>query len=471
VRFHDRHSELSFLESQARRDRPALVVLYGRRRVGKTEILRRLCASRRAVFFVADATARANQLAAFSAVAFEALGEAALATNAFSDWEPALRFVASRARDEPLLLVLDEFPRLCASDSSLPSVLQRLWDAELGESRLHLVLCGSSLSFMERELLAAKNPLYGRRTGAYRVEPFLFADARHFFPRFGRADQVAAYGVAGGVPAYLELLDDRRPFAGCVIDAVLRKGAPLYDEVQFLLMEELRDVRTYFSICQAIAFGRSTPNEIAQGAGLADRGATSRYLETLRELGVVAHETPATERNPSRSRRGRWALADAFFRFWFRFVLPNRSALEAGDPAAVYRSKVAPQLDQHLGPTFEEICRQHVWAMARGGELPLEVDRVGRWWRGPEEVDVVAVGDGGSLLVGECKWTRRRVGVDVLEELRRRADAVAHELRRTPARVRCAVFARAGFSADLERVARGDETVLLVDLAAICRHR
>jgi AAA+ ATPase superfamily predicted ATPase len=468
--FHNRTEELAFLAEQARDDRAALVVVYGRRRTGKTALLRHFAQSRRSVLFVADAASRADQLASFAQVAFQALGEPSLDGTTFPSWEAALRFVASRATREPLFVVLDEFPYLCTAEPSLPSVLQRLWDAELRKTRLHLVLCGSYVSFMERDVLGAKNPLYGRRTGEFLLTPLRFRDARLFFHHRTPVDQVTAYGILGGIPAYLERFDSGRSIRDNVVTTILSRGAPLYNEPRFLLMEELREPQTYFSVCRAVAFGRTTPNEIAQAAGVADRGIVSRYLETLRELRVLERRTPASERNPERTRRGRYRLADPFFRFWFRFVLPNRSALEAGDPAQVWTSKVAPQLEQHVSSAFEEACEQHLWSLNREGRLPAEYDRIGGWWRTGEEIDLVAVADGGDLLLGECKWSIRQVGTDVLDALVAKTAAVLEDIPGRQKRARYALWSRAGFTPDLRERARR-EKVLLFDLASMLGDR
>jgi len=462
--FFNRTDELNFLTAQARDDRAALVVLYGRRRTGKTSLLKQFASGRRSILFVADQESRAEQIAAFSRVALQALGESALEGTTFSSWETALRFVGSRAREAPLFVVLDEFGYLCESDPALPSVLQRLWDAELQDTRLHLVLCG--VSFMEREILAAKNPLYGRRTGEWLLQPFRFREARLFFPDRPLDDQVTIYGILGGIPAYLERFDPARSIADNIVSEILSKGAPLFNEPRFLMMEELRDPHTYFSICRAVAFGRTTPNEIAQGAGLSDRGATSRYLETLREMRVLERRTPVTERNPERTRRGRWRLCDPFFRFWFRFVLPNRSALEAGDPSQVYESKVRPHLAQHVSVAFEEVCAQHLWDLNRQGALGARYDRIGGWWRGDREVDLVAVSDDGRLLLGECKWSQNPAGTDILDGLVAKAAAVAVEVNATE--IHFAIWSRAGFTPALKDLARKRGVMLFeaADIAA-----
>ncbi len=459
--FHDRQDELAFLAAQARDDRAALVVLYGRRRTGKTSLLRQFARDRASVLFVADQSSRADQLAAFSAAVFQGLGEAGLEGTTFPTWEAALRFLGGRAREKPLLVALDEFSHLCDADPSLPSVLQRLWDAELQESRLHLVLCGSYVSFMEREVLAAKNPLYGRRTGDWLLEPFGVVESGLFHPDLPPDARIQVYGILGGMPAWLERWDPSRPVEENLFDLILRKGAPLRDEPRFLLMEELRDPRVYFSLCRAVACGATSPNEIAQAAGLPDRGATSRYLETLRNLRVLERSVPVTERSPERTRRGHYRLADPLFRFWFRFVLPNTSALEAGDPEGVLRTRVLPHLDQHVAPAFEDAARQHLWRLVRARRAPAAYDRVGAWWRAGAEVDVVAVTESDqALLLGEVKWSRNPLGLDVLERLVARTDAVAADLERPPREVRYALWTRSGFTPDLERRARAEKVLL-----------
>lgn len=457
--FHDRQDEISFLANQAQGDRAALVVLYGRRRTGKTALLRHFAQDRTSVFFVADQSSRVHQLAAFSAAVFQGLGESGLEGTSFPTWEASLNFLAARARQAPLLVVLDEFSYLCDADPSLPSVIQRLWDSGLRESRLHLILCGSYVSFMEREVLSAKNPLYGRRTGDWLLEPFRAVESGLFLPSLSPDTRMQVYGILGGIPAWLERWRPDQSLEENLLDLVLRKGAPLREEPRFLLMEELRDPRVYFSLCRAVACGATSPNEIAQAAGLPDRGVTSRYLETLRSLRVLERQVPVTERNPERTRRGHWRLADPLFRFWFRFVLPNTSTLEFGDPEMVLHTRILPYLDQHLSIAFEDVARQHVWNLVRRGEGSWE--RVGGWWRASDEVDVVAVSEAaGSLLLGEVKWSRNPVGLDILERLVSRSGAVAADLERAPREIRYALWSRSGFTLDLERRARAEGVLL-----------
>jgi hypothetical protein len=260
--------------------------------------------------------------------------------------------------------------------------------------------------------------------------------------------------ILGGVPAYLRLFDPTLDVETSVVQTILAPGGALFDEPRFLMMEELREPAIYFSICRAIAHGNTRLNEIAQAAGLGEPGRLPPYLATLREMRLVERQVPPSIRNPERSRRGLHRLRDPFLRFWFRFALPHRAQLEAGDARLVWRRKVAPQLAQHVGQVFEDACLEHVRLLNRRGELPAVYDRIGGWWRENSEVDVVAVADDGPLLLAECKWSERPVGAGVLDELAAKIPQVAHDLERPPTRVDMAIFSRAGFTPALEREAR-----------------
>lgn len=465
--FVDREAELALLEEQYRAPGASLFILYGRRRVGKTELLRHFAASRRHVFFVADQAPAAVQIGELSRRIWALVhGEPPEAVT-FPSWEALLRFMGQMAAGEPLLVVLDEVPYLVESDRSVPSVLQRVWDETLRHTHLKLILCGSLVSFMERELLGHKSPLFGRRTGQYQLEPMTFRQATGFFPERSPAWRVVAYAVFGGMPAYLVLLAGEEDLDGALVRHVLRKGGVLFEEPRFLLTQELHQPANYFGLLAAIAGGKTRLNEITQAAYLPDRAATSRYLDILRTMGLIEREVPVTEPAPERSRRGIYRIKDPFLRFWFRFVYPYRTELETGGPELVLERFIRPRLNEFVGAAFEEIARQHVRELARRGELPFVPSRIGRWWNRATEIDVVALSvEEGQLLVGEAKWWTSPVGLNVLEELQRKSqELVAHSAstwRRPPA-IHYALFSRSGFTADLREHARR-EGVLLVDV-------
>jgi uncharacterized protein len=454
MQFVDREAELGIVTRDLDSPRPSLFVLYGRRRTGKTALLRKAVEARRSVFFTADLGSPRDQLASFSATISDSLGTEGLEGALFPSWEQALRFCIRRAQKEPLVVILDEFQYVASADPTLPSVLQRLWDAEVQDSRFSLVLCGSYVSFMERQVLGAANPLYGRRTGQLLLAPLHFREAGLFFPGWTPDAAMSATAILGGIPAYLQQFDESQDLATNVTRTILRQGAPLYDEPRFLMMEELREPQVYFSICRAIAHGHGRPNEIAQAAGLRDRGAVGPYLVALQDMKLVERRTPVTVRNPERSRQGVYRLADPFFRFWFRFVYPSRAALEAGDSELVWARKVEPHLAQHVAVAFEEASREHLQTLNRQGKLPATYDRIGGWWRGPHEVDLVGIADDGEVLLAECKWSTRPVGTDVLDGLVDKTQHVLADSGMQGPRARLALFARSGFTRDLQRRAR-----------------
>jgi hypothetical protein len=468
MRFVNRETELAIVTQDLGSPRPSLFVLYGRRRTGKTALLRKAVETRRSVFFTADLGSPRDHLASFSTAVSESLGTEGLEGAVFPSWEQALRFCIRRAQREPLTVILDEFQYVAGADATLPSVLQRLWDTEFQGSRLSLVICGSYVSFMERQVIGAKNPLYGRRTGQLLLAPLRFREAGLFFPSWTADAAMSAVAVLGGIPAYLQQFDETEDLATNTMRTVLQQGAPLYDEPRFLMMEELREPQVYFSICRAIANGHGRPNEIAQAAGLRDRGAVGPYLAALQDMKLVERRTPATVRNPERSRQGLYRLADPFFRFWFRFVYPSRAALEAGDAELVWSRKVEPHLAQHVAGAFEEACREHLLLLNREGRLSATYDRIGGWWRGPNEVDLVGIADDGEVLLAECKWSTKPVGTDVLDALKEKLKHVLADVDRKTTGIRFALFSRSGFTAALRRRARG-ETIHLFTVEEVLR--
>ncbi|HID61668.1 MAG TPA: ATP-binding protein [Anaerolineae bacterium] len=461
--FIDRERELAMLEERYSSKQAEMFVLYGRRRVGKTELLRAFCQGKRHVFFVADLGSEALLLTAFS----RTIGEYLLGPGvplAFSTWDAAFEYLADAAQTERLVVVLDEFGYLAQANPAFPSILQRLWDTRLKDTRIFLVLCGSYVSLMEREVLAYRAPLYGRRTGQYLLMPLDFPEATLFFPGYSPDDLVTTYAVLGGTPAYLRQFDDRCPLLENIRDRILTPQTYLYDEPRFLLLQEVREPRSYFAILEAMARGNTRPNEIAQAAGLGGGATAMPYLKMLMELRLVERRVPATTRHPHKSRKGLYRLSDPFFRFWFRFVYPHRSALEEGRIAQVLEQHIAPRLDEFTADVFEEICRRHTWRL----ELPFIPERVGAWWSARGEVDVVAISDEArAVLVGECKWSAKPVGTNIFDELRRKAQLLQRE--GFWERVYYALFSRAGFTKALQETVVQEEVILISpqDLSAL----
>ena len=458
--FVNRLRELESLARALPEQGARLFVLYGRRRVGKTELLKKFFSQsdRPYVMFTGDLGSSTAHVRGLSRRLGEVWGDPFLLRQRLSDWRSLIDYVDGF--DQPLDLVLDEFPYLCEAEPALPSLLQNVWDASWRQRPVRLVLSGSSVGFMEREVLGERSPLFGRRTGQMRLDPMDFWSSRLFLEAQQPAAQVEFFACFGGTPAYLEKLNPAASLRVNIQDLVLDRVAYLYDEPRLLLTQELREPRNYFAILASVAGGNTRLNDIVQDCGL-DRGMVSRYLDTLIGLELVEREVPITEKDPSRSRRGLYALQDPYFRFWFRFVLPNLSDLVLLDNReAIFERYVNSDLDHFVSPVFEKLCRDWIRRRAAAGQLDLRSPKVGRWWDGHNEIDAVAY-DEKTLLLGECKWSRHPVGPSVLRTLESRTVPGLEAKRR-----RHILFSRSGFQ-NLE----ASDDLLLVDLNALVEDR
>lgn len=359
--FIGRADELSVLTELANSGAPELFVLYGRRRVGKTELLQRLCSlEHKAVYFLAAQVREKDSLRAFKEALKDGLGGDALLDGIeFPDWATALGFAAERAGDERLILVLDEFPYLCDSSKGLPSQVQQFWDLKGKHSSLMLVLCGSQVSFMEKEVLAERSPLFGRRTGQKRLEPLRPTETLRFFPNWPVRDRIMAYAVLGGMPAYLRRFSDEKTISENLMTEILRPEGYLFDEVQFLLRSELTTPHTYNSILAAVAKGAHRIGDIALHVGI-DSPTAGKYLHVLRELRLVEREVPITDPDPLRSRKGRYRIADRFLAFHFRHLQPHLSLVHAGRGNRVLSEFVEPDFERLFDDARLEFILDHL---------------------------------------------------------------------------------------------------------------
>jgi AAA+ ATPase superfamily predicted ATPase len=455
--FVNRETEFAFLEEHYQSKQAEFIVLYGRRRVGKTELLHHFCQDKPHIFFVADLGTNEANLAHFSRAVSQYVHGDPEVEGPYRDWDQALSRVARLSQEERLILVFDEFTYLVDAQEGIPSILQRLWDENLRHSMIMLILCGSYVGMMMQHVLGYRAPLYGRRTGEWNLQPFFFDDAQLMVSWMSLENQLRAYAVLGGMPAYLAAFDPQLDLFENIEHKILKRGTFLHNEPRLLLQSELRDPANYFSILEAIAGGASRPNEIAQRAGL-PLSSLTYYFNNLRDLGLIDRIVPTTEPRPDRSRRSLYLLTDGFFRFWFRYLLSNNSLLERGQTSPVVET-IKDQIDVFTGPVFEDICRQQVWHVNNEGRFPFMVRRVGSWWSRSAEIDLCAIGDE-DILLAECKWWSGPIGLNVLDTLRARAvDVKVPDGQR---RIHLALFSRSGFTPEVVAVAH-KESLLLFD--------
>ncbi len=422
--FVNRVREMEFLERMFHRAGAQMVVVWGRRRVGKTALLQHFALRKRMLYHVGTLSTERMELERWSARAAEFFQDPLLVAQPLTSWEAVLAYLTDRAgrADGEWGVVFDEFPHLVQSSPRLPSLLQAAWDGGLKETPIRVVLCGSSVAMMETTFFSQRAPLYGRRTGQWKVEPFDVCDLGQLFPGRGLVDLLELYCVIGGVPLYAERFDQSAPLLRNIRDHILAKGELLYEEVPFLLREELREPRVYQSILAVIAGGAHRFGEISSKTGL-DRAHLTGYLATLAELGLLAREVPVTETQPEKSRRGRYLILDPYVRFWYRFVFANFSRLEAGDEDGVL-SSIAAQLHDYVSLNVEaplaSICRRGPLR----GLVPFEPVFVGRHWSPGEEFDIVALdGERKRAFVAEVKWSAGPVSAALAADLQQRIHA------------------------------------------------
>lgn len=434
--FYDRITELDALETAFDSPGEDFFVVYGRRRVGKTELLKEFCRERPHIYFLAAQEAEHRQREKFIAQIADYFDDR---IPRIEGWEEAFEYLSEKLIDEQHIIVIDEFQYLVAENDSVPSYIQSFVDEQLSDTNSMLVLCGSSVSTMESEVLGHESPLYGRRTGQIDLQPFSFQQARDVIG-YDIEDAIQTYAVTGGTPMYLTLFEYKKSLRENIQSQILSPTAVLYNEPEFLLRTELRNPARYMSILEAIATGHTTPNEIAGAVGI-DSGPLSKYLQTLRRLRLIDRDVPVTA-SEKQSKRSQYRVADEFLRFWFRFVEPNRSNIEEA-PGIAYDGTIEPKLSDHVGRTFEDICQEAVWEAIRCDELGPYSD-IGRWWYGEDEIDIVGLApEADRLLLAECKWTTDPVGYSLLDQLRNKAERVrwGPETRHEE----FAVFSKSGF--------------------------
>jgi AAA+ ATPase superfamily predicted ATPase len=446
--FLDRAAELAWLNEGWGSGRAELRILYGRRRVGKSALLDEFARDKRHVVCQAVEGSVADQLRDLTDAILACEEDPVLRAAPLANWDAAFAQLARMASSGPLLVVLDEYQYVAESEPGLASRLQRWWSRQAVRLPIYLVLCGSYVRFFVKNVLTG--PAYGRNTGSLQLKPLGYRDAALFFPHWSVEDRIRVYAITGGVPHYLLQLDPNRSLAWNVERNVLRRGAVLYQEAEFVVREELREPRLYYSILRAMSAGATRVSEIAARVqGAAGGSDLSSYLTTLQDLGLAEYRRPIVGAS---ARRGIWTVADPYLRFWFRFVLPNQAQLEhGGSVERVYRERIAPALDHFVSkPTFEDVCRAWVLDRMNAGDWP-GADRVGAWW-GPipdpapqqprrqieGEIEVVAAAGERVVLAGEVKWTREAVGFGVLNHLRQ----VARHIPGADADTELALFAR-----------------------------
>ncbi|MFQ5882038.1 MAG: ATP-binding protein [Candidatus Methylomirabilales bacterium] len=461
MKFVDRERELSWLQQRWSARDPQLLIVYGKRRVGKTELLKQFIRHKPAVYVLADRRPEQEQLKEVATRLGAHFDDAFIGGKGFDDWLEAFEYLMAKLPAKKtkgphvLVLVIDEYPYLVENNPATSSLFQKGWGETLCSLPLCLVLCGSSMTMMESETLVQRAPLYGRRTGDLLVQPLDYSGVQQFLPkRWSFEKCVEVYALLGGMPGYLRQFDLDANLEKNVRDQILTPGAFLFREVDFLLKEELREPRNYLAILRAIGQGKRKFGEIINDTGLA-KNVLHKYLHVLENLQLILREVPVTEKAPHRSKRSLYGLQEPFIAFWFECVYPFASDLELGEtgPALKRFRQILPHI---LGRAYERIAREVV---RRSDALPFPLHRVGRWWDHQDEIDVVGINEeANGILFGEVKWSLKPIGTNILEGLKAKATKV--QWGRKGRREMFALFSRKGFTPQIRKVARQEGLLL-----------
>ena len=415
--FIGREQELHSLQNLYKTEKFQFAVIYGRRRVGKTALINEFIQGKPAICFTGVETNEKQNLENFSKCILE-FGTGMGIESSFASFQAALEYVFEMAKKQRFVLVIDEYPYVARASKSLASTLQLFIDKYKDTSKLFLILCGSSMSYMEDNVLAYKAPLYGRRTAQLKIQPFEFWEVCRYFKHFSDEDKALAYGIIGGTPQYLLQLNDRLSIEENIKNTYLNPVSSIYEETSNLLKQEVREPAIYNALITAIANGASKMSEISTKVG-EETSVCSAYIKNLIMLGIVRKEQPYGETS---NRKTIYSIEDNMFRFWYRFVPQNMSIISRGATELAYK-RIAPHLSDYMGAVFEEICKQYLWKLLLQDECKVNFMELGRWWganpktKKQEEIDILGVEDHNTALFGECKWKNEKVDTGVLETL------------------------------------------------------
>ena len=419
--FIGRERELATLNRLYSSERFEFVAIYGRRRVGKTALINEFIGEKKAIYFIGVESNAKQNLENFSKSIIEYVGGIEADTS-FATYQAALEYVFKLSEKERLILAIDEYPYVARTSKSLASTLQLLIDKYKDTSKMMLILCGSSMSYMEDHVLSYKAPLYGRRTAQIKLQPFSFDETCRLFKNFSGEDKALLYGIFGGTPQYLLQVNDKLTVAENIKNTYLNPVSSIFEEPVNLLKQEVREPAIYTAVISAIATGSSRMSEICSKVG-EETNKVSTYIKNLVMLGIVQKESPYGEKS---SKKTIYSIEDNMFRFWYRFVPENASVISRGAADLAYK-RIEPELHRFMGSVFEEICRQYLWKLLLDGKSPVDFRELGRFWgtnaktKRQEEIDIMGA-DKNTALFAECKWTNEKVDLGVLETLIERSE-------------------------------------------------
>ncbi len=456
--FYCRENELKKMNQRYASGGFECIIVYGRRRVGKTALIRRFCEGKPTIYFSAllEETEKENLKTLSRAIGAYKNGDV-LTSPEYRNFDDAFAEITRLAMKEKLIFVIDEYPYLAKAAPTISSRLQHLIDHVWSETSLYLILCGSSMSFMENQVLGYESPLYGRRTAQFKIEPMTYRETAVFNPDLNAEQNAYVYGITGGIPHYINKLNVRGDLKQALLDNLFDPSAYLFEEPSNLLKQELREPAIYNAIITAIAEGHTRMSEIAVKVGM-ESSACSKYISVLLSLDILKKVTPVTEKP---GRKTIYGISDPFFRFWYRFVPQNITAIASGRIEQIYDRAVISQMPDYMGLIFEKMCREYLLFYDNAPDVQI-VD-IGEWWGTDEkekkqvQIDIVATTPiKNEFLIGSCKFRNEKVGYDELELLRRYAAVFAKN-----GKFHFVIFSKSGFTDSLLAAEKAGEVQLV----------
>lgn len=433
-----------------------LLVLYGKRRVGKTELVTQFLKGKQGIYYLANKTTKSEQLQSATSTFMTGFGDTYVTGSSFGNWREFFDYLIKRVTDR-VVLVFDEFPYLADADEGISSFFQYGWDMGLKDKKVLIIIMGSSISMMYKHALVKSAPLYGRRTGQWLLEPFTFAESKKFYTQSSFENSFSLFAITGGIPAYARVLDSQKSLRQNIEENILPEGKYLSVEPELLLSEEFNDPRSYLTILQAIGLGRTKFSEILQQSHLS-ASSLPIYLQTLIELRLIKKEVPVTEPIPEKSKKGSYSLADPFLRFYFSFIFPNSSLIKSQSYAALF-AQHGETLIRLVAKSFEDSSQEFIQEAIYQDKLP-HFEKLGRWWDKNTEIDLVGLNTAtNSILFVETKWNTKPLSIDVLNELKTKTAKV--EWGQKGRKAYFALIAKGGFSNELVDLAKKEGVVLL----------
>lgn len=470
MNFLGREKEILVLEKEYARD-GGFVVIYGRRRIGKTTLIKQFIKSKTAFYFLATKEVESQSMKRFAGVIARTTGNSVLQKAAFSDWLDLFQAVADYKPNEKKVLVIDEFPYLVKVNDSFPSILQNAWDEILKDSNVMLILCGSLISMMKKHALSYESPLYGRRTAQMRIAPLPFTTV-YENQKLSFEEAAEQYSITGGVPKYMEFFSDGQPLYEQIKENVLSKNGFLYEEPNFLLTDEVQVPTNYFSIIKVIADGNHKLGTIAGILGL-ETSALTPYLKTLSELGFIEKQVPVTEKNAEKTRKGLYFISDNFLRFWFRYVYPYKGELEIDNMQISLDELDKDFKEKFVAFAYKDICKEIFARLCSDKAIEFTPSKIGSYWlndkSGNTQIDVMAVDTVNKrLFAGECKYHNQPVDADVYFELVKKVDNSA-EIKSAfkGYTVIYGVFSKSGFTSRMTDISNSNSNLFLINETSI----